>query len=158
MSTNYYTKEGLEKMKAELQELKTRGRAKMAEQISEARDKGDLRENAEYDAAKEAQGLLELRISKLADRIASAQIIDETKLDTSKVTVMSRVWLEGEGGTQIDYLLVAAEETDIKSRKISVDSPLGKALIGKKEKDKVEVQTPGGLRRFQIIKIAFEYP
>ena len=155
---NYYTKEGLKKLKSELREMKTKGRANMARQISEARDKGDLRENAEYNAAKEAQGLLELRISKLESLIASARVVDVSKMDRSRATVLSKVEVRGEKGVTMDYVLVAEEEADVKAKKISVSSPLGKALIGKRVGDKVEVKTPGGVRHFEILNISLEAP
>ncbi|MEQ8809391.1 MAG: transcription elongation factor GreA, partial [Imperialibacter sp.] len=130
---SYYTEEGLKRLKDELNELKTKGRADMARQIAEARDKGDLSENAEYDAAKDAQGLLELKISKLEAIVGNGRVIDETKLDTSKVAILSKVKIKNKkNGAVMTYMLVAEEEADLKASKISVKSPIGKGLLGKK--------------------------
>jgi transcription elongation factor GreA len=130
--TIYITEEGLRKMKEELHFLKTKERPSISNQIAEARDKGDLSENAEYDAAKEAQGLLELKISKLEEAISNARIIDETKLDNSKILILSRVKLKNLGnGANLDWTLVPEKEADLKAGKISVDSPIGKGLLGK---------------------------
>src|SRR5690606_38349406 len=131
-----YTEEGLKKLKDELHELKTKGRSDMAKQIAEARDKGDLSENAEYDAAKDAQGLLEMRISKLEDLVANARVIDESKLDNSKVSILSKVKIKNKkNGGVMTYMLVAEEEADLKLGKISVKSPIGQGLLGKKVGD-----------------------
>lgn len=156
MAYSYYTKEGLQKLKSELQDLKTRGRADMAKQISEARDKGDLSENAEYDAAKDAQGLMELKISKLETLVANARIIDESSLDSSKVGILSNVTIKNtKNGMEVKYLLVAEEEADLKLNKISVKSPIGSGLIGKKVGDKAKIKAPAGLLEFEILDISF---
>lgn len=155
MAVNYYTKEGLQKLKDELQELKTKGRADMAKQIAEARDKGDLSENAEYDAAKDAQGLLELKISKLEGVVGNARVIDESAIDTSKVSILSTVKIKNNSnGAQITYQLVAEEEADLKSGKISVQSPIGKGLLGKKKGEKTKIQVPAGEMEFEILDIS----
>ena len=152
---SYYTEEGLKKLKDELNELKTRGRSDMARQIAEARDKGDLSENAEYDAAKDAQGLLELRISKLEAIVGNARVIDETKLDTSKVAILSKVKIRNKkNGAVVTYTLVAEEEADLKTSRISVKSPIGKGLLGKKLGETAMVQAPGGQIEFEIVDIA----
>lgn len=157
MSTvNYYTKEGLDKLRNELNELKTKGRADMARQIAEARDKGDLSENAEYDAAKDAQGLLELKISKLEDVVANARVIDEANLDTSKVGILSTVTIKNKkNGAQVKYQLVAEEEADVKQSKISVKSPIGQGLLGKKQGDSAKIKVPAGEVEFEIVEIAY---
>lgn len=152
---SYYTEEGLKKLKDELNELKTKGRSDMARQIAEARDKGDLSENAEYDAAKDAQGLLELRISKLEAIVGNARVIDETKLDTSKVAILSKVKIKNKkNGAVVTYTLVAEEEADLKTARISVKSPIGKGLLGKKLGETAMVQAPGGQIEFEIVDIA----
>lgn len=151
----YYTEEGLAKLKEELQYLKSEGRVKIANAIAEARDKGDLSENAEYDAAKEAQGLLELRISKLQDAIGKARIIDPTQLDTSKVSVLSKVKVRNlKMKKEFVYTLVSEKEADLKLSKISVQSPIGKALLGKVVGEKVEVVTPGGIIPLEVLEIS----
>ena len=132
MSTIYLTQEGYDKIKAELDDLKSRGRREAAEAIAEARDKGDLSENAEYDAAKEAQGLLEMKISKLEETLSNARIIDESQLDTSKALVLSKVKIKNQtNGMEMEYTRVADGEADLASGKISVNSPIGKGLLGK---------------------------
>jgi transcription elongation factor GreA len=152
---NYYTVEGLQKLKDELHELKTVQRPSISEQIAEARDKGDLSENAEYDAAKEAQGILEMKISKLENIIANARLIDETLIDNSKVFILSKVRIKNQlNGMELEYTLVAENEADIKAKKISVDSPIGKGLLGKKKGDVAEIQTPGGNIKFEILEIS----
>ncbi|WP_420315677.1 transcription elongation factor GreA [Ekhidna sp.] len=154
MAVNYYTKEGLDKLKAELNELKTKGRSDMAKQIAEARDKGDLSENAEYDAAKEAQGLLELKISKLEKVVGDARIIDESSIDTSKVSILSTVKIRNnKNKMEVTYQLVAEEEADLKSGKISVQSPIGKGLLGKKKGEKALIKVPAGDMEFEILDI-----
>ncbi|MEP0367688.1 MAG: transcription elongation factor GreA [Cyclobacteriaceae bacterium] len=157
MSTvNYYTKEGLEKLKNELNELKTKGRSDMAKQIAEARDKGDLSENAEYDAAKDAQGLLELRISKLEAVVGNARVIDESNLDTSKIGILANVTIKNtKNGAQMKYQIVAEEESDLKLGKISIKSPIGKGLLGKKLGETAEIDVPAGKMEFEIIDISF---
>lgn len=156
MAVNYYTKEGLQKLKDELSELKTRGRADMARQIAEARDKGDLSENAEYDAAKDAQGLLELKISKLEDVVANARVIDESNLDTSKVGILSTVKIKNtKNGMEVQYQIVAEEEADLKKNKISIKSPIGKGLLGKKLGDRAMIKVPAGEMEFEVLDIAY---
>ena len=130
---SYYTEEGLNKLKDELIELKSKGRTDIAKQIAEARDKGDLSENAEYDAAKDAQGLLELKISKLEAVVGNARVIDESKIDTSKVSILSKVKIKNtKNGMELTYTIVSEEEADLKAHKISVKSPIGRGLLGKK--------------------------
>ena len=151
---NYYTAEGLQKLKDELNHLRTVERPSISEQIGEARDKGDLSENAEYDAAKEAQGILEMKISKMEAIVANARLIDETHMDNSKVFILSKVKIRNmTNAMDIEYTLVAENEADIKVRKISIDSTIGKGLLGKKVGDVVDIQTPGGLLQFEIIDI-----
>jgi transcription elongation factor GreA len=151
----YFTQEGLEKLKEELIQLKSQGRANIAKQIAEARDKGDLSENAEYDAAKEAQGLLELKISKLEEVLGNARIIDESKLDTSKVLALSIVKIRNvKNGTEMSYQLVSEKEADLKSGKISIKSPIAKGLLGKSVGDKTEITVPSGVIEFEIIEIS----
>jgi transcription elongation factor GreA len=151
----YYTKEGLEKLKEELQYLKTTGRAAISNAIAEARDKGDLSENAEYDAAKEAQGLHEAKISKLGEILASARLLDESKLDTSKVLALSIVKIKNlKNGATMSYQLVSESEADMKAGKISVASPIAKGLLGKKVGEKTEIQVPAGKIEFEILEIS----
>lgn len=150
----YYTEEGLQKLKDELTQLITVERKNVIRQIAEARDKGDLSENAEYDAAKEAQGLLELRISKLEEIILNARIVDSSQLDTSKVSILTTVKIKNlKNNMEMKYTLVAENEADLKSGKISIDSPIGKGLVGRKVGDKVDVTVPAGVIPFQIIEI-----
>lgn len=151
---SYYTEEGLKKLKDELNQLRDVERPRASQAIAEARDKGDLSENAEYDAAKEAQGLLELKISKMEEIYANARLIDESQLDTSKVLVHSTVRMKNlNNDTEVKYKLVAQSEADLKSGKISVDSPIGKGLLGKKVGDVAEVQVPNGAIKFEILEI-----
>lgn len=154
--TSYFTEEGLKKLKDELHHLTTHERPFISNQIAEARDKGDLSENAEYDAAKDAQGLLELKISKLEEIIANARIIDESKLDTSKVLILSKVKLKNlANGASMTYTLVPENEADLKSGKISVDSPIGKGLLGKKVGEVAQITVPSGaVMKFEIIEIS----
>ena len=152
---NYVTKEGLEKMKTELEQLESIERPKITQQIAEARDKGDLSENAEYDAAKEAQGLLEMRIAKLEELLANARILDESKIDTSKVSVFTTVKLQDiKFKREIKYTLVSEKEADVKSGKISVTSPIGKGLLGKKVGEVVKITVPAGVLEFKILEIS----
>ena len=152
---SYYTQEGLQKLKDELHDLKTKGRAAMARQIAEARDKGDLSENAEYDAAKDAQGMLELKISKLEAIVGNARVIDESTIDTSKVSILSRVKIKNrKNGMQVMYTLVSEEEADLKAGKISVKSPIGQGLLGKKIGEIAEVNAPVGIMEFEILEIS----
>jgi transcription elongation factor GreA len=151
---SYYTAEGLKKLRKELDQLRDVERPKASQAIAEARDKGDLSENAEYDAAKEAQGLLEMRISKLEETLANARLIDESQLDTSKVLVHSNVKIKNQSnGQEMSYKLVAQSEADLKSGKISVDSPIGKGLLGKKVGDTAEIKVPNGTMKFEILEI-----
>ena len=151
---SYYTEEGLNKLKDELNHLKDIERPKASNAIAEARDKGDLSENAEYDAAKEAQGMLEMKISKLEAILANARLIDESQLDLSKVLVLSKVTIKNlSNQMQLKYTLVAESEADLKSGKISVSSPIGKGLLGKKVGEIVEVVVPNGTIKFEIISI-----
>ena len=133
MAINYYSPEGLEKLKKELEHMKSVERPRISNQIAEARDKGDLSENAEYDAAKEAQGLLEMKIAKLEDSLSNARLLDSSKVDTSKVMVLSKVVIKNtKNGAQMTYRLVSENEADLKAGKISINSPIGKGLVGKK--------------------------
>jgi transcription elongation factor GreA len=152
---NYVTEEGLQRLRAELEQLKTVERPKISQQIAEARDKGDLSENAEYDAAKEAQGLMEMRISNLEAVVANSRIIDESKIDISQVQIMTRVKLKNLNTKAVmEYLLVAETEANIKESKLSVGTPIAKSLLGKKTGDIVEVQVPSGVLKFEILKIS----
>ena len=152
---SYYTAEGLKKLKDELDYLKGVMRPKASQDIADARDKGDLSENAEYDAAKEAQGLLEMRISKLEEVYANARLIDESQLDISKVFVHSNVKIKHQGnGMEMKYTLVAESEADLKTGKISVTSPIGKGLLGKKVGEVAEITVPNGVLKFEIIEIS----
>jgi transcription elongation factor GreA len=151
----YITKEGLRKLQEELEQLRTVERPAISQMIAEARDKGDLSENAEYDAAKEAQGMLEMKIAKLEDTIASARIIDESRIDTDKVQILNRVKIKNTlNGSLMQYILVAESEANIKEGKLSVGTPIAKALLGKKVGDIVEVQVPSGVVKFEIIDIS----
>ena len=155
MSVSYYTEDGLKKLQDELTQLKSVERPRISAQIAEARDKGDLSENAEYDAAKDAQGMLELRISKLEEVIANARIVDESKLDNSKALVLSKVKIKNKGNGQLmTYTLVAENEADLKSGKISVSSPIGKGLLGKKVGDVAVIEVPSGEMKFEIVSIS----
>jgi len=152
---NYYTAEGLQKLKDELDQLRDVERPKASQAIAEARDKGDLSENAEYDAAKEAQGMLEMRISQMEELASNARIIDESQLDTSKILVHSRVKIKNQtNGMEMTYKLVAQNEADVKTGKISVDSPIGKGLLGLKVGEVAEIQVPNGIMKFDIIEIS----
>ncbi len=153
-NVSYYTAEGLKKLRDELNQLKDVERPNASQAIAEARDKGDLSENAEYDAAKEAQGLLELKISKMEDTLANARLIDESQLDTSKVLVLSTVKLKNQiNGMEMKYTLVAESEADLKTGKISVSSPIGKGLLGKEVGDTAEITIPNGAITFEILEI-----
>lgn len=152
---SYFTEEGLKKLKEELQYLKTHERASISNQIAEARDKGDLSENAEYDAAKEAQGLLELKIAKLEEVIGNARVIDESMLDNSKVLIHSKVKIKNAAnGAVMNYTLVAENEADLKAGKISVDSPIGKGLLGKKVGEKADIKVPSGTITLEVVEIS----
>ena len=151
---SYYTKEGLKKLKDELNHLKDIERPTASNAIGEARDKGDLSENAEYDAAKEAQGMLEMKISKMEDIMANARLIDESQLDLSKVLVLSKVKIKNlNNKMEMNYTLVAESEADLKAGKISVNSPIGKGLLGKKVGEVAEVSVPNGTLKFEIMSI-----
>lgn len=150
----YFTEEGLRRLREELEYLQNVERPNISRMIAEARDKGDLSENAEYDAAKNAQGMLELKISKLQEEISNARIIDETKMDTSKVLILSTVSLKNlDNGTQVRYTIVPEKEANIRENKLSVSSPIAKGLLGKKIGDVVEIQVPVGKINFEIIEI-----
>ncbi|MGB1103847.1 MAG: transcription elongation factor GreA [Crocinitomicaceae bacterium] len=151
---NYYTQEGLDKLKEELHHMKSVERPSISQQIAEARDKGDLSENAEYDAAKEAQGLLEAKISKLETVISNARVLDDSELDTSKVLILSTAKIKNvANGMEITYTLVAENEANLKEKKISVDSPIGKGLLGKAVGDIAKIQVPNGTMEFEILEI-----
>ncbi|MGZ3777748.1 MAG: transcription elongation factor GreA [Mucilaginibacter sp.] len=151
----YYTKEGIEKLKEELQQLKTSGRANIAKAIAEARDKGDLSENAEYDAAKEAQGHHESKIAKMEELLSTARLLDESKLDSSKVLALSKVKIKNvKNGVTMSYQLVSESEADLKSGKISVTSPIAKGLLGKKVGETTEITVPAGKMEFEILEIS----
>ena len=152
---SYYTAEGLQKLKDELAELKTKGRSEVARQLAEARDKGDLSENAEYDAAKDAQGHLELKIAKLEEVVGNARLIDETHMDLSKALILSKVKIKNTKNNMVmDYTLVAEEEADLAAGKISVKSPIGKGLLGKSVGDIAEITVPAGKLQFEILEIS----
>ncbi len=152
---SYYTEEGLNKLKEELNELRIRGRADIARQIAEARDKGDLSENAEYDAAKDAQGLLELKIAKLEEVVANARLVDESSIDASQVAILSTVKIKNKkNGATVKYTLVSEEEADLKVGKISIQSPIGKGLLGKKVGQVATVIAPGGQLEFEVVEIS----
>ena len=152
---NYYTEDGLKKLKDELHHMKTVQRPAISDQIAEARDKGDLSENAEYDAAKEAQGILEMKISKLEAIVSNARIMDTSNMDNSKVFILSKVKIKNvSNGMEMEYMLVAENEADLKAKKISIDSPIGKGLLGKKQGEIADVQTPNGIMKFEIIEIS----
>lgn len=152
---NYYTEEGFKKLKDELHQMKAVERPAISRQIAEARDKGDLSENAEYDAAKEAQGLLEMRIAKLEAIVSNARVMDDTNIDASKALILSKVKIKNlNNNAEMEYQLVAENEADLKQKKISVDSPIGKGLLGKSVGDVADVQTPGGIIKFEVIEIS----
>lgn len=151
----YFTKDGLEKLKEELERLKSVERPAISQQIAEAREKGDLSENAEYDAAKNEQGMLELRISKLEETLSNARVIDESQLDDSRVSILSKVKLKNmKNNAVMTYTLVPENEADIKSGKISVNSPIAKGLLGKEAGETAEIQVPAGLMSFKIMEIS----
>lgn len=152
---HYMSKEGYDKLNSELDQLKTVERQKIAQAIAEAREKGDLSENAEYDAAKDAQGLLELKINEMEQIIANSRIIDEDKIDTDKVSVFTKVKLKNlKFNKELTYQLVSATEANLKDKKISVSSPIGQGLLGKKVGEIAEIQTPGGIVKFEILNIS----
>ncbi|MDY0200408.1 MAG: transcription elongation factor GreA [Tenuifilaceae bacterium] len=154
-NVTYLTKEGLQKLQKELEQLRTVERPAISQMIGEARDKGDLSENAEYDAAKEAQGMLEMRIAKLEDAIAKARIIDETKIGTDKVQILNKIKIKNTSNNAImEYTLVPESEANIKEGRLSIGTPIAKALLGKKVGEKVEVTIPSGVVKFEIIDIS----
>ena len=151
---SYYTEEGLSNLKSEIKNLESVERPKISQQIGEARDKGDLSENAEYDAAKEAQGMLEARISNLKNKLANARLIDDSEIDDSKVFILSTVKIKNlKNSMEIAYTLVAENEADIRAGKISIDSPIGKGLLGKEVGQIADISTPAGVMKFEIISI-----
>lgn len=153
--TVYLTEEGLEDLKEELHELKTKERPQVAEEIAEARDKGDLSENAEYDAAKEKQGHIETRIAKLEDTISKARIVDENEIDTDKAYILSDVTVKNHNSGETEtYTLVSAEEANFKEQKISVKSPIGEALLGSQVGEEVTVDVPAGTLELEVLEIA----
>ncbi len=153
---SYYTEEGLKKLKDELHHLQTKGRSDMAKQIAEARDKGDLSENAEYDAAKDAQGLMELKISKLKNLVANARLADTSNMDTSIISVLSKAKIKNKkSNAVVEYMFVAEEEADLKTGKISVKSPIGKGLMGKKVGDIAIIDVPAGKIELEVLEIGF---
>ena len=154
MSAIYLSQQGYDNLKAELQQLKSVDRPNIIVQIAEARDKGDLSENAEYDAAKEAQGLLEARIAKLENDVANARVLDKTDMDISTVHLLTKATIKNmENGVQVTYAVVSESEADLAEKKISVASPIGKALLGKSIGEIAEVQAPNGITHFEIIDI-----
>jgi len=151
----YFTQEGLDKLKEEVNHMISVERPAISRQIAEARDKGDLSENAEYDAAKDAQGLLEMRIAKLQETIRNARLIDESKLDSSKILILSKVKIKNQkNGAVMSYTLVPENEADLKKGKISVSSPIAKGLLGKKVGDIAEIKVPAGLIPFEVMEIS----
>ena len=151
---SYYTEEGYQALKNELHQLKTVERPKISEQIAEARDKGDLSENAEYDAAKEAQGHLETKIVKLENLLANARIIDDSQIDNTKVYILSTVKIRNQkNGAEVTYTLVAENEANLAEKKISIESPIGKGLVGKSVGDIAEVEVPAGIIPFEVLEI-----
>lgn len=154
---SYYTEEGLQKLKDELHHLKTKGRADMSKQIGEARDKGDLSENAEYDAAKDAQGLMEMRISELEVVVGDARIMKDENVDLSKVSILSTAKIKNvKNGMVVKYTLVSEKEADLKAGKISYESPIGKGLLNKKIGEIAEVTAPAGTMQFEVLDITLE--
>ncbi|MCK5693028.1 MAG: transcription elongation factor GreA [Bacteroidales bacterium] len=152
---SYMTEEGLDNLKKELEQLTLVERPAISQQIAEARDKGDLSENAEYDAAKEAQGLLEMRIARMEDILANARVIDESKIDTSHVQILNKVKIKNiKNSQQVEYMLVSESEADIKNGKISVATPIAKGLLGKEVGDVVEIKVPSGVMSFEIMEIS----
>ncbi len=152
---SYYTPEGMQKLKDELHDLKTVQRPAVSAQIAEARDKGDLSENAEYDAAKEAQGLLEMKISKLEVLLGNARVIDDSNIDSTKVYILSKVKIKNVANEmEMEYTIVAENEANLKEKKISVDSPIGKGLLGSAVGEIADVETPNGIIKFEILEIA----
>ncbi|MBP3349928.1 MAG: transcription elongation factor GreA [Bacteroidaceae bacterium] len=155
MAYNYMTEEGLKKLKEELTHMESVERPRVVAAIAEARDKGDLSENAEYDAAKEAQGLLEMRIAQLKDTIANARIIDDSRLNTEEIQLLNRVKIKNvANGATMEYSIVSETEADLRAGKISIATPIAKALLGHRVGDVVEVQAPAGKMKFEVLEIA----
>ncbi len=156
MAIKHYTQEGLDKLKEELHELTTTKRRDISLQIAEARDKGDLSENAEYDAAKDAQGMLEMKISQLTNLVANARVIDESKLDSSKISLLSKVKLKNlKANIEVTYTFVAEEEANLAEKKISIESPIGKGLLGKVVGDVAKIKIPAGVLELEVLDISF---
>lgn len=154
MSVQYFTPEGLKKLQDEINQLRTVERPRISQQIAEARDKGDLSENAEYDAAKDAQGHLEAKIAQLGNLLSNARLLDETKIDTSVCSILSKVTIKNKkNGMSVTYMLVSEEEADLKAMKISTQSPIGKGLLGKKKGETAIIKTPAGEIEFEIVNI-----
>lgn len=152
---SYVTEQGLERLKKELEQLESVERPKISQQIAEARDKGDLSENAEYDAAKEAQGMLEMKISKLKDIIANSRVLDQSKLNTSSVQILNKVKIKNKNNNAImEYTIVSESEANLKEGKISVNTPIAKGLLGKKVGDTAEIQVPNGKMEFEVVEIS----
>lgn len=157
MKTTYLTQEGYDKIRAELDELRSNGRSEVAKAIAEAREKGDLSENAEYDAAKDAQGMLELKINDLEKILMNAKILDETQIDTSQVVLLTKVRMKNlKLGKEIQYKIVSESESDLKAGKLSVSSPIGEGILGKKVGDIADVKTPAGVIQFEILEIGID--
>lgn len=155
MAINYVTEAGLKKMKDELTQLESVERPKISRQIAEARDKGDLSENAEYDAAREAQGLLEMKIAKLKDILVNSRVLNESKIDISQVQILNKVTIKNcTNNAKMTYNIVPETEADLKKGKISVSTPIAQGLLGKKVGDKVDIKVPSGIMKFEIIEIA----
>jgi transcription elongation factor GreA len=155
-NVTYLTEDGLKKLKEEIEFLTTIERPRISKQIAEARDKGDLSENAEYDAAKEAQGLLEMKIAKLQNTLRNVRIIDESKIDTGTVQMMNKVKIKNiKTGAVMEYTLVSEREANLKEKKISVETPIAKGLIGRKKGDTVEITVPAGDMKFEILDISY---
>jgi transcription elongation factor GreA len=153
--SKYFTEEGLHHLREEVEQLITIERPKISQQIAEARDKGDLSENAEYDAAKNAQGMLELKISKIQKKLANARIIDESKMDSSKIYILSTVTIKNlKNGKTMKYTLVPEEESDVRQFKISVESPIAKGLLGKSVGEQVDIKVPAGIIPFEVVEIS----
>jgi transcription elongation factor GreA len=151
----YLTQEGHDRLRNELDEMKSTGRQEVARAIAEAREKGDLSENAEYDAAKDAQGLLEMRINELEKMLANARILDESQMDTSEVRLLSNVTIKNKNsGKQMTYKLVSESEADLKTNRISVSSPMGQGLLGKKVGELAAIETPRGMLHFEVVDIS----
>ena len=154
MAVKYYSPEGLEKLKADLHHMKTKGRSAMSKQLADAREKGDLSENAEYDAAKEAQGLLEMKIAKLEEELGNARLLDPERMDTSKIMILSKVKVKNLKFNKVfNYQIVSQSEANLKEGKISFSSPIAKGLLGHKVGDKVKITVPAGTIDFEVLEI-----